>query len=147
MKHIVVALRALLKEPWLLKPFHYVCLCVSQPGLGTECCVCRSWASTIWRSCQLTCLMTPCMSAKHLMRPWGPGGPNSPSSVCLCTKAYVICKLCDMLCVSHIHLSFSSPPRWPSDRRGSGGAAQRGGVLQPELCVSRGQTTVHDRVA
>lgn len=65
--------------PW----FVYVC---SQPGPGTVCCGSRSWASTTWKFCQLICLMTPCMSARRQMLPWGPGGPNSLSSVCLCAS-------------------------------------------------------------
>lgn len=40
-----------------------------------------------------------------------------------------------------------SPPRQPGDRWGSGGVAERGGILQPELRVSRGQTAIYDRVA
>lgn len=117
---------------------YYECLCVSQPGPGTECCVCRSWASTTWRSCQLICLMTPCTSARHLMPPWGPGGPNSPSSVCVFAWAHVCGKFCETLCASHTLLSRSSPTRRPGDRWGSGGAAECGRVLQLELRVSRG---------
>lgn len=65
--------------PW----FVYVC---SQPGPGTVCCGSRSWASTTWKFCQLICPMTPCMSARRQMLPWGPEGPNSLSSVCLCAS-------------------------------------------------------------
>lgn len=116
-----------------------VCVCVSQPGPGTECCVCRSWASTTWRSCQLICLMTPSTSARHLMPPWGPGGPNSPSSVCLFARTQVRRMFCERLCVlTCTLLSLSSPTRRPGDRWGSGGAAECGRVLQLELCVSRG---------
>lgn len=126
----------------------FFCPPASQPGPGTEYCVCRSWASTTWRFCQLTCLMTPCTSARPLMRPWGPGGPNSPSWVRCCNNTRVTSEPPDTM---RAFLTFgvfpSSPPRWPSDWRGSRGSAECWRVLQPELCVSGGQTALDDRVA
>lgn len=53
---------------------------------------------------------------------------------------------CPSLMLLFFSLS-SSPPRWPSDWWGSRGAAKCGGVLQPELRISRGQTAFCDRVA
>lgn len=94
---------------------YYVCVCMSQPGPGTACCVCRSWASTTWRSCQLICLMTPCTSARPLMPPWDPEGPNSPSSVRLCASGHVDRKrvrCCVSLTVSPLSLQSPLMTQW-----------------------------------
>lgn len=110
---------------------------VSQPGPGTACCACRSWASTTWRSCLLICPMTPCTSARPLMPPWGPGGPNSPSSVRVCRRTHPL-KVCEM---SRVFLTRSSPAPVPPDNPVIDGGPEvllNAGESYNLSCVSRG---------
>lgn len=119
-----------------------MCVCARvQLGQGTESCVCRSWASTTWRFCQLSCLMTLCTSARPPTLPWGPGGPNSPSSVCPHPTSHILRRLADCGAPSlpDAPLFFSHPVP-PDDPVIDGGpeVLLNAGESYNLSCVSRG---------